>query len=139
MLDAIFQNTVATYGHKMTTSQRQDFTTAVTMLSEVWEKAKNSEAARRFSVAAANLSVALRFSLQIDKAETVVDEALKFAPDEPILVKQKAHVLWARCSFPEVLTTVERLPADDVDALVMRIEALTALERYPEASQLLGA
>jgi cellulose synthase operon protein C len=134
ILDSIFQDSVATYGRKMTGSQRQDFARAAAMLSEVWEKARKGEAARRFAITAANLSTALRFTQRIDEAGRVIDEALTSAPDEPILVKQKAHVLWARGRFPQVLATLEGLCAkEDLDVLVMRIEALTALGCHPEA------
>ncbi len=134
VLEVIFQDERAVYGHQLTAEQKDDFNNAVDSLQTVWDEVRHTEAAPSYLVVAANLCTAYRYREDLDGAERIVDQGLAIDPLDKQMLKDKALLLVGRGGRgADVLAILEKLAVEEPEGVLLKANALATLGKVEEA------
>jgi hypothetical protein len=105
---------------------RGRFNEALDLLQRAWELLASRDDIARYDHIVANLITALDIAGRKRDAERILDQALRVASRSPPLLRRHAQKMAEAAEWREVLTTIESIPAKDVEPQdeLVRVQAL---------------
>lgn len=139
LLQDLIQNESVTLGKQFSEQQKADAKLAHDILSELWNKIRNTEIAKQFSPMALNLSISERLLGKNDKAREIAEEGHQRNPSDPELKFQLGLLNHISGNFPAAIADLEDiLESLSPEQTLVYVEALKEAGQYSRAESLLG-
>ena len=132
LLEGIVDNQEISVGEQWGSAQKEELKMATELLLGVWEEVKDSQIVSQHIHIAVNLSTAERLSGNYGKAIEILDEAVRAAPDDLNIMRQKAFVFVEMNDYKKARDVLRDAP---LELSLLYAEVLAHDERYEEAME----